>query len=170
MGQPKFELPNDHLTVGGLDKFFVQPATVTQPLHEDHATPPQGLTFKEACIFFGLKPTALRVRIKSREIAAEKIEGINGPEWRIYPTQPLRHPSAHVAPPLRGHEPDKFLKMIEDLQAKLDAANHQLQAASFRNGYLESQVESHKEQIKLLTDSQHRAGWWQRLYRWARGQ
>lgn len=164
MGQPEVELTNSHLTVEGLEEIFVEAETVAQPLREGNATPPRGLTFKEACDYFALKPTALRTRIKSGEIPAEKTEGVNGPEWRIYPAQPSRNPSGHSTQPLRGPEPDKLLDMIQDLQSKLDTANQQLQAASFRNGYLESQVDSHKEQIKLLTDSQaeHRS-WWHRI-------
>ncbi len=166
MGQPELELPNDYLTVDGLEEIFVESEPAAQPLREGHETAARGLTFKEACDFFGLKATALRVRIKSGEISAEKVEGVNGPEWRIYPTQHPRHPFAQIATPLRGPEPDKLLMMVQDLQAKLDAANHQLQAASFRNGYLESQLQERVEDIKLLTDSQHKRGRWSRFWFW----
>lgn len=166
MGQPEIEMRNSHLTVEGLEEIFVEREAVAQPFHEGDATAARGLTFKEACDFFGLKPTALRVRIKSGEIAAEKIEGTNGPEWRIYPTQGLRRPCVQSAQPLQSPDTDKLLAMIQDLQAKLDSANQQLQAASFRNGYLESQVDHHKEQIKLLTDSQHKASWWRQAWNW----
>lgn len=167
MGQPEFEMTNSHLTVDGLEEIFIESETVAQPFREGDATLPRGLTFKEACDYFALKPTALRTRIKSGEITAEKTEGINGPEWRIYPAQPSRNPSGHFTQPLRGTEPDKLMEMIQDLQSKLDKANQQLQAASFRNGYLESQVDSHKEQIKLLVDSQHNNHpWWHRFGSW----
>lgn len=56
-------------------------------------------------------------------------------------------------------EVTKHLELIRDLQ-------NQLQAASFRNGYLESQLENQREQIKLLTDSQHKGGWWARFSSW----
>ena len=48
------------------------------------------------------------------------------------------------------------------LAAKLEAASH-------RNGYLEAQTESYQEQIKLLTDSQHKSGWWTRFCSWFMG-
>jgi chaperonin cofactor prefoldin len=47
-------------------------------------------------------------------------------------------------------------KIIKDLQDKLEAA-------TFRVGYLQHQVETKEEQIKLLTDSQHKPSWWLRL-------
>jgi hypothetical protein len=167
MGQPEFEIASCHLTVEGLEGIFVESEAVAQPLREGDATPPRGLTFKEACNYFGLKPTALRTRIKAGEIPAEKTKGVNGPEWKIYPTQPSRNPSGHPPQPSRGTEADKLLHMVQDLQTKLDAANQQLQAASFRNGYLESQLDSHREQIKLLTDSQHNSSpWWRRITSW----
>lgn len=56
-------------------------------------------------------------------------------------------------------EVSKHLELIRDLQ-------NQLQAASFRNGYLESQLENQREQIKLLTDSQNKGGWWARFSSW----
>jgi hypothetical protein len=163
MSDPALQPKNDSLAAEGLEDLFVDDVTVTQPSRNPCVTLAQGgLTFKAACDYFGLKPTALRLRIKSGDIAADKISGANGPEWRIYPdkpAQPLRDPSVTVALPLHSPDSNKLLEVVQDLQNKL-------QAASFRNGYLESQLESHKEQIKLLTDSQHKQGWWPRLRNW----
>jgi len=47
--------------------------------------------------------------------------------------------------------------------------DRELQAASFRNGYLEAQLQAKDEQIKLLTDERHRGGRWERLKRWFTG-
>lgn len=47
-------------------------------------------------------------------------------------------------------------KMIKDLQ-------NQLQAASWRNGYLESKLEERDNQIKLLTAAPYNPSWWQRF-------
>lgn len=53
----------------------------------------------------------------------------------------------------------------------------ELEAATYRIGYLESQLserqkdlESQREQIKLLTDSQHKTSWWARFTKWCAGQ
>lgn len=50
-------------------------------------------------------------------------------------------------------------ELIKDLQ-------HKLEAASYRLGYLEHQLETQTDQIKLLTDRQHKTGWWARFSSW----
>lgn len=45
----------------------------------------KGLTLKEACRYFGLSSTSIRLKLKLGEIAGIKRDGPNGPEWRIYP-------------------------------------------------------------------------------------
>lgn len=54
-------------------------------------------------------------------------------------------------------------KLVRDLQAKLEAA-------SYRIGYLEAQLETERQQVKLLTDSQHKPGWWAQFKKWCAGQ
>ncbi len=56
-------------------------------------------------------------------------------------------------------QPDKLLELIER-QSK------QLQDASCRIGWLESQLQEREKELKLLTDSQHKQGWWPRLRNW----
>lgn len=56
-------------------------------------------------------------------------------------------------------EMDKHLELIKQLQ-------EQVQAASYRNGYLESKLEEREKDIKLLTDSQHKSSWWSQFSRW----
>lgn len=45
----------------------------------------------------------------------------------------------------------KALELVAELSAKLEAA-------TYRNGYLEAQLDGQREQLKLLPDYQHRAG------------
>jgi hypothetical protein len=49
----------------------------------------------------------------------------------------------------------------------------QIQALTYRNGYLESQLSEREkdiierdERMKLLTDSQHKPGWWAKFSSW----
>jgi hypothetical protein len=56
-------------------------------------------------------------------------------------------------------QPDKLLELIER-QSK------QLQDASCRIGWLESQLQEREKELKLLTDSQYKPGWWPRLKSW----
>jgi hypothetical protein len=167
------ELPNvqqvDVITVEGFDPLFsTTPAQQSpQPFQPPCATATEGwLSLKDACKFYDLKPTALRLRIKSGEIIGTKIQGPNGPEWRISPARvvkPSHQPSATAAPPLQTSDVSGFLDMIQSLQNKLEGA-------SYRNGYLEKQVQEHEERIKLLTDSLHRRrSWWQKFKDWIMG-
>jgi hypothetical protein len=41
-----------------------------------------------------------------------------------------------------------------------------LEGASYRIGYLESKLEEKNSQIKLLTDSQRKPGWWAKFSSW----
>lgn len=184
----------DSLSVDGFEEVFDAEAvpsrhpadTVPQGRRESSESVSLGLSFKEACSYYGLKATALRSRIKTGKIAAEKVEGLNGPEWRIYPeaasqgphnrndtgAAPFRHPGDTVTESVDS----RLLNMINDLQVKLEKANKELQAATYRVGYLENQVIEREDdiqqldiQMKLLTDSQHKAGRWQRFCSWFMG-
>lgn len=153
-------------------------AVSAQPFPSESATLASGLSFKEACDFYRLKPTALRSRIKTGKVFAEKVNGTNGPEWRIYPqalvtplrdpgdtvaeplrdpavavVEPSRDPGDTVAEPLRDPLDSRLLDMIDTLQSKLEQANRQLQAANFRVGYLENQVSERHNDIVELTST-----------------
>ena len=51
----------------------------------------------------------------------------------------------------------------------LNDRDHKLEAASYRIGYLESQLEERDRAIKLLTDSQHQPSWWTKFKSWFMG-
>jgi hypothetical protein len=68
-----------------------------------------------------------------------------------------------------GGQSEGQLEIMKDLLCKVEAL-------TYRNGYLESQlaerisdVEQQREQIKLLTDSQHKTGLWTRFCCWLVG-
>ena len=50
-------------------------------------------------------------------------------------------------------------QLVRELLAKVEAL-------TYRNGYLEAQLESERNQVKLLTDSQHKPKWWHRFRSW----
>ena len=50
---------------------------------------------------------------------------------------------------------------VERLLSIVQEQAHKLEAANYRLGYLEAQADSYKDQIRLLTDSQHKRTWWQ---------
>ena len=51
----------------------------------------------------------------------------------------------------------------ERLMLIIESQAHQLKAAGDVIMYLRNEVDDAKTQVKLLTDSQHKGGWWQRL-------
>ncbi len=60
----------------------------------------------------------------------------------------------------------RLLEQVETERNYSKALNERLEAANHRNGYLEAQVDQQVEHIKLLTDSQHKTGWWSRFCSW----
>lgn len=52
------------------------------------------------------------------------------------------------------------------LATALVQMSNKLEAANFRIGYLEAQLEAERQQVKLLTDSQHKPSWLYRFRSW----
>jgi len=65
---------------------------------------------------------------------------------------------------------DQLAALKAELNQERSESQRLLQAAAFRNGYLESQLTNKTEEIKLLTDSQHKSGAWRRFCNWFFGQ
>jgi predicted ArsR family transcriptional regulator len=145
-------------------------------VHGAHATlcNPDHWTLQEAADQLGLSMATIRRRLTKCQLQGYKVQGVNGPEWRVIPPtqtatvdqddpdQFVEHPDPRVISAL--------LARLSDVESQLKQAQIELQGANWRNGYLESQLENHREQIKLLTDSQHRPGWWARFKKWCAAQ
>lgn len=63
-----------------------------------------------------------------------------------------------------------FAPELKTLMDVITRQAEKLEAASMRIGYLEARTENYESQIKLLTDSQHKRGWWARFGAWFLGQ
>lgn len=61
--------------------------------------------------------------------------------------------------PVANPDLSKLLELVE-------RQSRQLQDASCRIGWLESQLQEREKEVKLLTDSQHKRRWWQRVWSW----
>jgi hypothetical protein len=61
---------------------------------------------------------------------------------------------------------DELRKQVLELKNENLGLHKELQGANWRNGYLESQAETKDQQIKLLTDSHIRGGWWTKFSSW----
>jgi hypothetical protein len=121
----------------------------------------------------GLSVATIRRRLGKCQLQGYKVDGINGPEWRVIP--PTQTATIVQGDPEQlAEHPDQpvisaLLTRLSDVESQLKQAQTDLQGANWRNGYLESQLENHREQIKLLTDSQHKPGWWVRFKKWCAG-
>jgi excisionase family DNA binding protein len=89
-----------------------------------------------------------------------KIPGKRRDEWRVKPVNMTAIESVIV--PLHNGQSAivadnaQLWKLLQEKDAKIEAL-------IMRTGYLQHQVESQKEEIKLLTYSQHKPSWWLRI-------
>ena len=58
-----------------------------------------------------------------------------------------------------GADNERLWNLLKEKDAKIEAL-------LMRNGYLQAQVETSQEAIKLLTDSQHKPSWWAKFSNW----
>lgn len=182
MGLPELDGRDNHLTVGGLEHVLeakdipVQDTAssidrTAQDFAQGTDNPGQDMTIEEAAKVLGVSEKTIFRRLKRGLIGGYKVPGQFGMEWRV---KALDTPEQDFSPAQDKTSLDNGLigelrNRIDELQSKLDARDDELQGANYRLGYLAAQLESQKEQIKLLTDSQHNAGWWQRFKSWAQG-
>lgn len=129
--------------------------------------------------------------LKEGRLTGYKINGSHGMEWRItgeskeyIETQLIQDEHIILSPEdqmiitddpgMTSKSVDSLITMIDKLSTKLESTQKNLQAASFRNGWLEAQLSIREEQLKLLEDKQFKApeiipapveekGWWQKF-------
>lgn len=103
--------------------------------------------------------------VEEDETTAEPVRYQSGssPETTWYADAQVTSGSQGAAQPSFAPELKSLLDVITKQAEKLEAA-------SMRIGYLEARTENYETQIKLLTDSQHKRGWWARFGAWFLGQ
>ena len=179
----------------GLDDLFDDPGMPAQASTSQADTPAQpsadnGISVEEAAQIHGVSPRTIIRRLQKGTLTGFKIPGQFGLEWRVStsaqvstnqpdtPAQLSASQSDASAQPSTSQASESVIaelrQQIEDLKVEMDEklaeAQKLLQGASYRNGYLEAQLESERQQIKLLTDSQHKQGWWAGFCSWFMGQ
>jgi len=178
MSQAKSEESIDIVTVEGFEPLFEPGSTRTQDTPSNTSqefvtvtSTPTGWTLKMASEKLGLSMNTKRKRIKDRELHGYKVIGPNGPEWRITPpTDTITNISSNTPQEFvtvtNTPTIDALLKVIENQTKQIDASAEQLKAASQVIMYQKSQLEDKEQQLKLLTDSQHKTNWWRKFGRW----
>ena len=76
----------------------------------------------------------------------------------------LREPSLSAS--IKQQELIELSARLSIFEKENQELKEQLQGATYRNGYLESKLEERDKQILMLTDSQHKGGWWAKFSSW----
>ncbi len=144
------------------------------------------MSVDEAAEKLGLSVRAVQKRLKKGTLRGRKQKTDRGERWLIevreldasQDANPLddgsfvreqdanqRNDNPFAAPESRADQLPEASKseerddLIKEMQSKIEAL-------TWRNGYLESQLENHREQLKLLTDSQSKRALWGRFWSW----
>lgn len=83
--------------------------------------------------------------------------------------EPTWYADAQVTSGFTGSAQPSFAPELKSLLDVITKQSEKLEAASMRIGYLEARTENYEKEIKLLTDSQHKRGWWARFGSWFLG-
>lgn len=189
MSLPQYEEKIDPVSLKGLEDVF-DVAPVPEPVTDFFAPVPEPVTraepvpIEEAAALLGTSVNALKKRLRKGSLKGRKIETKHGEKWFV--CLPDLAPVTNISAPVpervtRAREPvadilapvpepvtcataptpqDATLIQIIENQA------HQLKAAGDVIMYLRSQIDEKETQLKLLTDSQHNAGWWSHFCSW----
>ena len=147
----------------------------------------QDWTVDVASRVLGVSYKTILRRIKRGSLKAYKINGQFGQEWRIKPNLNDNDEVMATVDDLGTIDIDEALlqdttdslrtlpdqtlvielkNMMQQLESKLETRENQLQNAQYRLGYLESQLENHRDQIKLLTDTKSNKSWLANCFSW----
>lgn len=173
------------LSLVGFEKVFVQveqnvnteqsatEANIHEQIHELDAESFELVSMAEAARRFKMPYPTLR-----RQVMAKKIPSVPGsdgkPMVKIMATEQSANSreqkmNTDEQKPLQSEYSLTIQRLLEQVETERNyskSLNERLEAANHRNGYLEAQVDQQVEQLKLLTDSQHKGGWWSRFFSW----
>lgn len=176
------------LSLVGFEKVFVQidqpvnneqissGTNIHEQVHEVDAESFELVTMAEAARRMKMPYPTLR-----RQVNAGKIPSAPGPDGKpmvkLMATEQVQHgreqktnkTEQNVPPSDYSLTIQRLLEQMEVERNYAKALNEKLEAANHRNGYLEAQVDQQSEQIKFLTDSQHKHGGWSRFWSWFTG-
>ena len=186
MSEPAAEIKFDPTSVEGMDDIYqLEPtdadSTKLAPTDADNT---QWVSVTQAAAMLGKSERTIQ-----RYLKAHKLEGREDSSGKLLVAMPTGADNGTEGAPTAADNPEgvsaavgtngdisqsdpaalipaaelhKHLELIRELQA-------QIQAADFRNGYLESKLEERETAIKLLTDSKHKRGRWSEFWSWFTG-
>ncbi len=186
--------PIEHASTEGMDALFdgsVLGSALENQLEEPGSEPfstsaVELVSTDEAARRLGISTRAVIKRLKTGTLQGFRDDYKPRAEWRIYWKEPGSEPigSGSLGGTNKGtSEPAGSSKDNPEAQAsEMDSSYlvdlntrllEQIQALTYRNGYLESQLSEREKDIierdeimKLLTDSQHKPGWLAKFSSW----
>lgn len=176
----------------GLEDLFSVPATssetVAGPSRDEDARPSRFSALQAAEILGINKRSVIRLiqeqKLKAikqngkylitREALDERMQSatVAGPSRDEGPPTQVSYVSVDIDGPGPSRDEVAASNVVVEVEAPpsftLDAHKllKELEGATYRVGYLEAQLAERDQQIKLLTDSQHKSGWWSRFASW----
>lgn len=146
------------------------------------------ISVEEAAERLGISVRAVQKRLQKGNLAGVKIQTANGPRWLVSTSElnenqdvrrePTKNPNVieiqGIVRELDANQVQnklaELLKNTADPKANLstlfellEKKDRELEAASYRIGYLEAQLEKERKQLMMLTDKQHNSRWWTKL-------
>ncbi len=171
------DFPIDPSSIDGLEPLFTVNCEVgpTQilPAQEGPPSPPttKGIPVNIAAKSLGISSTSILKRLRKGTLRGFKEVTKYGERWLVLsdeivgttqapPTTGTTLATPKVYPPTEGTP-----LLMEHLEKEKTKLEHQVQALTWRNGYLESKVEEQNKAIKLLEDK-HNIPWWRKTWFW----
>ena len=160
----------DAVSTEGLEQIF-EAEVVPGSTLESQVLRTEGVPVDLAARQLGLSPKTVKDRLRKGTLAGFKVKDKFGERWLVslgttelvgVGSPSLVAPSDVLVAPTEQETTilvEAYKEQIKHLQAKLEAATYRL-------GYLEHQVETQEDQLKLLTDSQHKPGRWAKFSSW----
>lgn len=176
------------LNLVGFEKVFVQVEQQTnseqitadlnihEQIHELDAESYELISMAEASRRLKMPYPTLR-----RQVLSGKISSASGPDGKLMvklltsehsPSTNEQKTNKSESKPRQSEHSLTIQTLLEQMEAERNysrSLNERLEAANHRNGYLEAQVDQQSKQIKLLTDSQHKPGFWSQFSSWFLG-
>lgn len=172
----------------GLDDLFIVQDTPPQDSPVASGSPAQDIsepqdshgqdwTVSEAAKHLSVSEKTILRRLQKGALTGYKQSGQFGLEWRVHRTpQDRTFASVEVVQDRTAQDIQFFDQggqdspgqnlLIEQQREEIAQLRKQIEGAIYRNGYLEAKLEERENAIKLLTDSQHKPGWWTKFSTW----
>ena len=180
MGDPAKKIENESVSVDGLEDVFETkdsavlgyvktqdnpaqspeeskdtPVLSAEEVREDTS---KDLTVKEAAELFGCSEKTILRKLRSGKLAGYKVQGEKTLEWRVKgDTKDKAVTFTESKQDKAAQDTERNSVLLEELRGQVEHLEGQLQAAIYRNGYLEGKLEDREKQVLLLPDLQSKA-------------